>query len=862
MKVADFGFARSLPAASLAETLCGSPLYMAPEILRYEKYDAKADLWSIGAVTFEMVVGKPPFRASNHVELLRRIEKNEDRIRFPDERSEATWLRDVEKRREAGEVVTADQEKRGPTPVAEDIKALVRGLLKRKAIERMSFEDFFGSSVVLDARPQAAETNKSVQPSPTAEPPARESLASRSSLRPVSPPRPTPGPALPMQDPSPARVQAPPPMQALPPLPKFAPKYVVGREERADRGDKAQAVPQQSKPASQATAGSSAVQQKPESKTSGIGAQLKDPRTPKHATASSPSPSPSPAAELSDEDSQYVMVEKRSIEINALADELGQSPNSQRPSQPLAAQAQGAVSAAVRLARRPSRLTRLSSGFSAAATIGENSGTPQNVGSPTDRIGPSSPRSAQSGPSNFARDLPSPPPAVGTPGSRDTSATSALSSSPSAPFALPAGVRRQSFIGRKASSSGAGIPKLADVKKETSTSPANQPVAASAPSQSSALARTLASASQKMFGVPSGLSLLGAAALMRTAAPVVARMMPLPVADPTSTSPPLKSGQAYASSVAAKIKSGESELLQRLDDLSQKAFVLSEFADSKMTGVDASSSANNEGGNASSLVEQYAAALARQRSSSMSSSAASGLGFIDPVLDVNNANESLAVYIRGLGFLQKGIELVRSFVESRSVSSASAYSVSAEVNDAVHYLRKRFNVTFEKAEIARSRTVAAPGSTSANRHSSSPSSGSSTSPPPLAASTVNRLIYDKAMEIARAAALDELENNHKTVTINAIGSSPDVNATGAAPPGAPSSSSPNATSQTAQWDIHACLLAYETAGIMLSSLLETTVTSSQVEETAALTVEPCKYLVPHLPNKNVIPALLHSNRAC
>jgi serine/threonine-protein kinase ULK/ATG1 len=59
LKVADFGFARSLPAAALAETLCGSPLYMAPEILRYEKYDAKADLWSVGALLFEMAVCKP-----------------------------------------------------------------------------------------------------------------------------------------------------------------------------------------------------------------------------------------------------------------------------------------------------------------------------------------------------------------------------------------------------------------------------------------------------------------------------------------------------------------------------------------------------------------------------------------------------------------------------------------------------------------------------------------------------------------------------------------------------------------------------------------------------------------------------------
>jgi len=41
----------------LAETLCGSPLYMAPEILHFHKYDAKADLWSIGAILYELVGG-------------------------------------------------------------------------------------------------------------------------------------------------------------------------------------------------------------------------------------------------------------------------------------------------------------------------------------------------------------------------------------------------------------------------------------------------------------------------------------------------------------------------------------------------------------------------------------------------------------------------------------------------------------------------------------------------------------------------------------------------------------------------------------------------------------------------------------
>lgn len=130
LRVADFGFARALPNTSLAETLCGSPLYMAPEILRYEKYDAKADLWSVGAVTYEMTIGKPPFRAQNHVELLRRIERGEDRIKFPDDKSPSASA-------EPG------KEEAPPTKVADDLKAIIRGLLKRNPVERMSFVDFF-----------------------------------------------------------------------------------------------------------------------------------------------------------------------------------------------------------------------------------------------------------------------------------------------------------------------------------------------------------------------------------------------------------------------------------------------------------------------------------------------------------------------------------------------------------------------------------------------------------------------------------------------------------------------------------------------------------------------------------------------
>lgn len=127
LKLADFGFARYLQTSSLAETLCGSPLYMAPEILQYERYDATADLWSTGTVLYEMLIGKPPYRAANHVELLRKIVRSEDVIRFPSD-----------------------------VPLAEDLKDLIRSLLKRNPRQRLSFDNFFASDVLTKPLQNAA----------------------------------------------------------------------------------------------------------------------------------------------------------------------------------------------------------------------------------------------------------------------------------------------------------------------------------------------------------------------------------------------------------------------------------------------------------------------------------------------------------------------------------------------------------------------------------------------------------------------------------------------------------------------------------------------------------------------------------
>jgi len=135
---------------------------MAPEILRYEKYDAKADLWSVGAVLYEMAVGKPPFRAQNHVELLKRIEHAKG-IKFPDEDTQR-----------AGDDSTP------VIPVPSDIKTLIKALLKRHPVERSSFDEFFGSTALARSKfPRPAERRDPTPAPTTADDDAVDEEASR-----------------------------------------------------------------------------------------------------------------------------------------------------------------------------------------------------------------------------------------------------------------------------------------------------------------------------------------------------------------------------------------------------------------------------------------------------------------------------------------------------------------------------------------------------------------------------------------------------------------------------------------------------------------------------------------------------------
>ncbi len=127
LKIADFGFARHLQQQELANTLCGSPLYMAPEILKSQQYDAKADLWSVGTILYELVVGRPPYNGSNHIVLLQNIERNEARI-------PATIAKHL-------------------SPACID---LIYSLLERNPVQRISFEEFFNHPFLAATTPLSA----------------------------------------------------------------------------------------------------------------------------------------------------------------------------------------------------------------------------------------------------------------------------------------------------------------------------------------------------------------------------------------------------------------------------------------------------------------------------------------------------------------------------------------------------------------------------------------------------------------------------------------------------------------------------------------------------------------------------------
>ena len=89
VKIIDFGFARYLENDSLAQSVLGSPINMDPQILAKMRkidnnqsfgYDQKADIWSLGTICYELLIGVPPFDATSYEELVSKIQKGNYKI--------------------------------------------------------------------------------------------------------------------------------------------------------------------------------------------------------------------------------------------------------------------------------------------------------------------------------------------------------------------------------------------------------------------------------------------------------------------------------------------------------------------------------------------------------------------------------------------------------------------------------------------------------------------------------------------------------------------------------------------------------------------------------------------------------------
>eukprot|EP01029_Cantina_marsupialis_P027912 TRINITY_DN774163_c0_g1_i1.p1 TRINITY_DN774163_c0_g1~~TRINITY_DN774163_c0_g1_i1.p1 ORF type:complete len:302 (+),score=77.26 TRINITY_DN774163_c0_g1_i1:43-948(+) len=72
IKLADFGWSVHSPSSN-RDTLCGTPDYLPPEMIKSEKHNNTADIWSLGVLCYEFLCGKPPFESKSNTDTWRKI---------------------------------------------------------------------------------------------------------------------------------------------------------------------------------------------------------------------------------------------------------------------------------------------------------------------------------------------------------------------------------------------------------------------------------------------------------------------------------------------------------------------------------------------------------------------------------------------------------------------------------------------------------------------------------------------------------------------------------------------------------------------------------------------------------------------
>ncbi|XP_017177432.1 serine/threonine-protein kinase 33 isoform X4 [Mus musculus] len=86
IKVTDFGLSvqkHGSRSEGMMQTTCGTPIYMAPEVINAHDYSQQCDIWSIGVIMFILLCGEPPFLANSEEKLYELIKKGELRFENP-----------------------------------------------------------------------------------------------------------------------------------------------------------------------------------------------------------------------------------------------------------------------------------------------------------------------------------------------------------------------------------------------------------------------------------------------------------------------------------------------------------------------------------------------------------------------------------------------------------------------------------------------------------------------------------------------------------------------------------------------------------------------------------------------------------
>lgn len=73
VRIADFGLSKIFDGGEELKTACGTPDYVAPEVLNCKPYDMAVDMWSVGVITYILLSGFTPFFADTHHELFQKI---------------------------------------------------------------------------------------------------------------------------------------------------------------------------------------------------------------------------------------------------------------------------------------------------------------------------------------------------------------------------------------------------------------------------------------------------------------------------------------------------------------------------------------------------------------------------------------------------------------------------------------------------------------------------------------------------------------------------------------------------------------------------------------------------------------------